>query len=191
MDYDSTYFIDEIFSLESAGMLSDLAISPGLLFHFMDFDEFHHAKALAYIKSVFVECYEHGHIKVAVSNSSEELHGYALLFVHPEPKYPNYLHKIYVKEQFRGNGLGSQILSLITKNSEVCLLSPNRKISFYERFGYEFVQYFDVPESENFQLSKGLYTDLCVMKNYPGELGAPIFLLNDKDIGNIIGLKKI
>lgn len=188
MKYDPSCFIDEIYNLEAGGMLADLAVNPNLILHFMGFEESDRNNALAYIKSILAECYDCGHLKVAISHENEELYGYALMFVHPEEKYPKYLHKIFVKEQYRRSGIGTKILSSIIDGSDVCLLCPAEKISFYEKFGFSFVQKLETQSGENFQLSKGLYADLCVMKTHEGTLGAPIFLLNDKDIESIIGL---
>ena len=188
MKLEPSYFIEEIYSLEAAGMLADLALTPSLFLDFMSFEETDRNNALAYIKSVLAECYTCGHLKVAISHHNEELYGYALMFVLPEEKYPKYLHKIFVKEKFRGNGIGAQILTSIVENSEVCLLCPPEKVSFYEKYGFSFVQPFTTPDGDNFKFSKGLYADLCVMKNHEGNLGAPIFLLNDTDVKKIIGV---
>lgn len=130
MKYDPSCFIDEIYNLEAGGMLADLAVNPNLIFHFMGFEESDRNNALAYIKSILAECYDCGHLKVAISHENEELYGYALMFVHPEEKYPKYLHKIFVKEQYRRSGIGTKILSSIIDGSDICLLCPAEKYRF-------------------------------------------------------------
>lgn len=189
MEYTADYFINEIYDLESSGMLSDLALSPSLFTHFIAFDENDRKKAISYIISVLDECYKAGHLRIAISHNDQELYGYAILFVHPDTKFPKYLHKIYVKEDFRGHGIGEQILTSLAENEpKICLLCPSDKVAFYEKYGFHFTQPFEVPEEENFILSKGLYSGLCVMNNHNETLGAPIFFLNDRDIKNIVGI---
>lgn len=180
-------FIDEIYSLESNGILSDLFFSPHLFTHFLDFDESRKKKALEYITSVLKQCYSLGQLQVAASYGDDELYGYAMIFT--APQLPKYIHKIFVKEEFRGHGIGSQIISSITEtNEDFCLLCPSDTVKFYEKYNFEYMQQFDMPEGENFKLSRGLYLGLCLMTNYKKEVGAPIFLLNDQDIKKIIQL---
>lgn len=189
MEYNADYFLNEIYDLESSGMFSDLALNPSLFTHFITFEESDRKKAKTYIISVLEECYKAGHIRIAVSHNAQELYGYAMLFVHPDPKYPKYLHKIYVKKRFRGHGIGEQILTSLSENEpKICLLCPSDKIAFYEKYGFQFTQPFEVPENENFLLSKELYSGLCVMNNHNETLDAPIFFLNDRDIKNILGI---
>lgn len=134
-------------------------------------------------------CYKAGHLRIAISHNDQELYGYAMLFVHPDTKFPKYLHKIYVKEEFRGHGIGEKMLTSLTENEpKICLLCPSDKVAFYEKNGFHFTQSFEVPEEENFILSRGLYSGLCVMNNHNEILGAPIFFLNDWDIKNIVGI---
>lgn len=189
MEYTVDYFLKEIYDLEASGMFSDLALSPSLYVHFITFEEEDRKKAITYIISVLDECYRTGHLKIAIYHNNQELYGYALLFVHPDPKFPKYLHKIYVKEEYRGNGIGKQILtSLLVGKTKICLLCPFEKMPFYEKYGFHFTQLFEVSKNENFLLSNGLYSELCVMKNHYETLNDPIFLLNDTDIKKIIGI---
>lgn len=189
MKYTADYFLNEIFDLESSGMLSDLALSPSLFTYFIAFDEDNRKNALSYIIQALDECYKAGHLRIAISHNDQELYGYAMLFVHPDPKFPKYLHKIYLNEDFRGHGIGAKILTSIAENEpKICLLCPSNKVAFYEKYGFHFTQPFEVPEDENFLLSKGLYSELCVMNNHNEKLGAPIFFLNDRDIKNIVGV---
>ncbi len=188
MTLDSSYFIDEILNLEAEGMLADLSVNFNLCIHFMDFEDTDRERALSYIKSVLAECYRSSIIEVATHHENQELYGYAIMFVDPDEKHPKYLHKIFIKEQFRGRGIGTKMLSSIIKNSRVGLLCPAKKIAFYQRNGFEFSQKFGIHDSQDFKLSKGMYMDLCIMKNYNEKINLPIFLLNDKDIRNILGI---
>lgn len=190
MEYTADYFLNEIYDLEASGMLADLALSPSLFTHFIAFDESDRKNAIEYITSVLVECYKACHLQIAISHSDHELYGYALLFAHPtERKFPKYLHKIYVKEEYRGNGIGGQILSSLSVNeAKICLLCPSEKVAFYEKYGFHYTQPFEIPKDEKFLLSRGLYSGLCVMNNHSESYGAPIFFLNDSDIKKIIGI---
>jgi GNAT superfamily N-acetyltransferase len=189
MEYTADYFLNEIYDLEASGMLSDLALSPSLFTFFIAFEEKDREKATAYIISVLDECYRAGHLRIAISHNDKELYGYAMLFVHPDPKFSKYLHKIYVKEEFRGHGIGGQILMSLSKNEpKICLLCASEKVTFYEKHGFHYMQPFEVPKDENFHLSEKLYSGLCVMNNHSEMLDAPIFLLNDRDIKKIVGI---
>lgn len=190
MKYEPDYFIEEIYELESSGMLADLALNISLFTHFIDFDDSDRERGISYIKSVLEECYKAGHLRVAISHENKTLYGYAMMFVHPDPTIPKYLHKIYVKEPYRGHGIGAQILTSLSENeSLISLICPSDKIEFYEKYGFQYIQNFEVPENDNFLLSKGMYSGLSIMNNHSEPIGAPIFFLNDKDIKAIIGTK--
>ncbi len=186
MNIDSNCFMDEIFDIESRGMFSDISMSSELLFDFMGFNETQINHALSYIKSVLKECYDGGHLRVAISHNEHELHGYAMMFVHPDKSYANYLHKIYVHDKYRGNKVGDGILkSLLESSPNTTLLCSPDKIKFYEKYGFSLIQKFSMPESDEFILSKELYSDLYLMSNNEETLEAPIFFLNDIDLKNM------
>jgi GNAT superfamily N-acetyltransferase len=154
-----------------------------------DFDAQKQKVALGYITDVLRECYNGGHLKVAVQHEGETLYGFALLFIHPQ--HPaTYLHKIFVHEPYRNNGLGTNILKNLTNSvSSVNLVCPDSKVDFYEKNGFRYVQPFQMPENDQFQLSKGLYSGLSVMTSSEDTMEAPIFFLNDNDLRTIAGLR--
>ena len=189
MDVKPEFFLDEIFEIEASGMLSDIMFSTFMMTFLTDFDDSKHKAATNYIIGVLKECYKAGHLKVAIQHEGETLYGFALLFIAPNHD-ATYLHKIFVYEQYRGNGLGTNILkSLVTPEKTVNLVCPGDKIDFYERNGFHFVQPFEIPENENFKLSKNLYIGLSVMTSSAEALEAPIFFLNDNDLKIIAGIK--
>ena len=181
--------IDEALQLEAEGMLSDLSTSPLLLANFLSFDKRDRERAVNYIRSVLDECYKEGHLKVAIFHESQHLYGYAIFFTTANAQYPTYLHKIFVKEPYRNQGLGGKLLQSIVKgNSRVALLCPIDKVAFYESHGFNYSQPFEAPDNEKFRLSRGLYSDLCLMKNYQEQSEIPLFFLNDSDLTDILGL---
>lgn len=189
MDVKPEFFLDEIFKIEAEGMLGDIMTATVMVSFLLDFDEKKQAFALNYIIDVLKECYEAGHLKVAIQHEDEKLYGFALLFVHPQHS-ATYLHKIFVHEEYRNNGLGTDILNNLT-NSINCinLLCPDSKFDFYKRNGFRYVQPFEMPENDSFKLSKGLYAGLSVMTSSTDALEAPIFFLNDNDLKSIAGFK--
>lgn len=190
MDVKPDFFLDEIFKIEAEGMLSDIIFSTFMASFLLDFNEDMHRKAIKYISDVLDECYKEGHLKVAIQHEGETLCGFALLFVHPNHS-ATYLHKIFVREEYRNNGLGTNILkNLIGTGSSVNLLCSDDKFNFYEKNGFNYVSPFKVPESENFKLSKGLYSGLAIMSSSKDAIEAPIFFLNDNDLKIIAGLEK-
>jgi len=189
MDIKPEFFLDEIFKIEAEGMLSDIMTSTVMISFLMDFDEEKKNSAINYIIDVLKECYKAGHLKVAIQHEDETLYGFALLFVHPNHS-ATYLHKIFVYEQYRKNGLGTNILkSLTDSGSSVNLICSESKFDFYKQNGFHYVQPFIIPENNDFKLSKGLYAGLSVMTSSTDALEAPIFFLNDNDIKIIAGFK--
>lgn len=190
MDIKPEFFLNEIFEIEAQSMLSEIMTSTVMISLLIDFDEKRHAEAIDYIINVLKECYKAGHLQVAIQHEGETLYGFAMLFIHPHHKAA-YLHKIFVYEHFRGNGLGTSILnSLTASGNTINLICPDSKIGFYENNGFNYVQSFEMPDSDNFKLSKGLYAGLSVMTNSTDSLEAPIFFLNDDDLRIIAGFKQ-
>tara|TARA_R110001583_G_scaffold43548_7_gene138561 strand:+ start:1546 stop:2115 length:570 start_codon:yes stop_codon:yes gene_type:complete len=189
MDVKPEIFLDEIFEIEASGMLSDIMFSTFMMTLLMDFDESKHKAATNYIIGILKECYKAGHLNVSIQHEGETLYGFALFFIAPNHD-ATYLHKIFVYEQYRGHGIGTSILkSIITPENTVNLVCSGDKIDFYKRNGFHFVQPFEIPENENFKLSKNLYTGLSVMTSSTDALEAPIFFLNDNDLKIIAGIK--
>ncbi|HDI3296916.1 TPA: GNAT family N-acetyltransferase [Vibrio cholerae] len=189
MEVKPEFFLDEIFKIEAEGMLSDIMLSTFMISFAFDFDSQKKKVALDYISDVLWECYNAGHLKVAVHHEGENLHGFALLFIHPQHSAA-YLHKIFVHQPYRNNGLGTNILkSLIDSVTSINLLCSDSKVDFYEKNGFRYVQPFQMPENDHFQLSKGLYSGLSVMTSSEKAMEAPIFFLNDKDLRTIAGFK--
>lgn len=189
MEIKPKFFLDEIFKIEAEGMLSDIMLSTTMVSFTFDFDAEKRKVALEYISDLLREYYTAGYLKVAVQHESKTLYGFALLFVHPQ--HPaTYLHKIFVHEPYRNNGLGTNILkNLMDSWSSINLVCPNCKISFYEKNGFRYVQSFKMPENDIFHLSKSLYSGLSVMTSSKEIMEAPIFFLNDNDLRAIVGLK--
>ncbi|VGG38384.1 Uncharacterised protein [Klebsiella quasipneumoniae] len=142
-----------------------------------------------YIIGVFEECYRVGHLRIMGAADEGTLFGYSLIFGHPSANYSLYCHKIYVYEQYRGNGIGSQMLTgILSLPNEVGLVCSPDLIPFYESAGMHFKGNFTTPSDAGFTKTRGMYEGLCVMStDNSGETnGLPIFMLNDSDIDNII-----
>jgi GNAT superfamily N-acetyltransferase len=170
-------------------MLADIKFSPFMMPFLMDFDEEMHKKAIQHIINVLKECHSLGHLQVAISYEDKDMYGYALWFI-SQNNDATYLHKIFVHEQYRNHKLGTGLLkSMCDRSNNIYLLCASDKIGFYERNSFKFIQIFDTPDHEDFKLSKGLYSELSVMSNSENPIEAPIFLLNDKDLRTIVGLK--
>ena len=57
-----------------------------------------------------------------------------------------FLHNLYVKEEFRGRGYGTQILRYMIENYDVDTLyvnKDNNSIKLYKRFGFKEIDTFD------------------------------------------------
>lgn len=188
---DNENLIQEIFEMEAQGILRDLAVSPRLTGMFWFMDEEGHQKAIKYIASILNECHHLGHLQTIVLSDEERqsLCGYALLFSLPLPETPKYLQKIYIKEEFRGGGLGSLLLNQLTEaEPNITLLSSSKNIKFYEKNGFQLLGDFTVPKNDKFSFSQGLYSELYIMSTHSESQAAPIFLINDDDIKHILSL---
>jgi GNAT superfamily N-acetyltransferase len=189
MDVKPEFFLDEIFEIEAEGMLSDILHSTFLISLLMDFDAEKKTTATNYIISVLKEYHTAGFLNVAIQHEGETLYGFALLFSHPQHS-AKYLHKIFVYEQYRNSGLGTNLLKSLTESGDcINLICSDDKLKFYKRNGFRYVQPFEIPDNDNFRLSKGLYAGLSIMTSSADALEAPIFFLNDNDLKVIAGFK--
>lgn len=181
-------FINQILEFEAESMLFDLVHSPALIVAMFDFDEERKKKSVEFITSILRECFDAKHLHVAVSHGDKELYGYALVFVHPGES-TRYLHKIFVFEQFRGQKVGSNLLESTTNGGHTTALLCSKEVeTFYEQRGFRYVREFKIPDSDNFTLSTHLYAGLVFMANGEGFMRAPVFLLNDRDIRDIMAI---
>lgn len=183
-------FLPMIFENEAKGILSDLQFQPVISMQFMCFTESETKLAIEYVVGVLLECYRAGHLKVVVSHEDDRLYGYAMFFVHPDPSISRYCHKIYVFEQYRGNGIGSRLLDGVLQDSQsTSLLCGHNLIPFYEQAGMEYKGDFSPPAaSEGFSLTRGMYSGLALMGKSDANGAAPVFMLNDSDVNKIINL---
>lgn len=181
-------FLPTIFENDAKGILSDLLGQPGLAMHFMGFSEAQTLRAVRHVVGILEECYRAGHLKIAISHENGRLYGYAMFFVHPDPAMPRYLHKIFVFNSFRGHGIGSQLLGGVLDDSQgTCLLCSDDLVSFYERAGLEFKGIFTPPAArQGFALTRDMYADLALMGSPGAEGTAPVFMLNDDDIKQLL-----
>lgn len=75
-----------------------------------------------------------------------------------------YYHKIYIYEQYRGNGIGSQMLStILSLPNEVGLLCSSDLVPFYESAEMHSKGKFTAPSDENLTINTDMYSGLCVM----------------------------
>ncbi|MEY0728906.1 GNAT family N-acetyltransferase [Providencia rettgeri] len=181
--------LPSIFENEANGILQDLIGYPHLMVMMMFATEEEVKAARSYIIGVFEECYRVGHLRIMGYTDEGTLFGYCLIFGHPSANYSLYCHKIYVYEQYRGNGIGSQMLAgILTLPNEIGLLCSPDLVPFYESAGMHFKGNFTTPSDACFTKTRGMYAGLCVMStdNSDEANGLPIFMLNDSDIDNII-----
>ncbi|MGI0646792.1 GNAT family N-acetyltransferase [Pseudomonas aeruginosa] len=181
-------FFPQVFESEAKGLLQDLMVQPTLMVHFLSITEQQAEQCWAFIKGIFEECYRQGGLKVALSHQDGVLHGYALLMEHPDPVYSRYLHKIHVFEQFRGNGIGSKMLSMVLEGGRpVSLLCSSDLVPFYERAGMHYMGRFPAPEAQHgFAMTRGMYLELELMGSSEGGGMAPVFMLNDNDVKQLL-----
>lgn len=182
-------FLPEILETEARAMLASIGTAPLLKADFQKLDVAQSEKAVAYITSFLHQCYREGHLKFAVSNMETSLVGYALMFENPAPHTPRYLHNLYVKPEFRKNGVGRRMLkTLIDDQRGVTLLSPLETVGFFERSGLKLISEFRTNSDPAFRLSKGLYSGLFLLGDKGHAGAAPIVLLNDEDLREILNL---
>lgn len=181
-------FLPQILENEAKGLLQDLLVQPTLALQFLAFSEEATRKAIKHVVGIFEECYRSGHLKVVISHENGRLYGYALLFVHPDPSVPRYCHKIFVYREFRGHGLGSQILQmLIDDPRDTTLLCGYDLIEFYEKAGLAQKGAFTAPgEQQGFALTQGMYADLVIMGTPGANVAAGVFMLNDDDVKQLL-----
>lgn len=183
-------FLPQILDNEAKGILSDLALQPNLAFEFLDFTLDDTFRAIKHVVGIFEECLHAGNVRVIVSHLDGAIYGYALVFIHPDPKIAAYCHKIFVYEEYRGRGIGRQILSgVIQAFPKVVLICSPELCPFYAKAGLKNKGEFSVPQSQRFDLSSGLYDGLAIMSTVETSGSEPIFLLNNDDIRALIAIQ--
>lgn len=75
-----------------------------------------------------------------------------------------YYHKIYLDEQYCGNGIGNQMLgTILSLPNEVGLLCSSDLVPFYESAGMHSKGKFTTPSDVNFTITTYMYSGLCVL----------------------------
>lgn len=169
-------FVPAILENDAKGILADMLANPVLALHFMGFSEAQTYKAIAHVKGILDECYRAGHLKVMINHENGILYGYGMIFVHPDPSIARYCHKIFVYEQFRGHGLGSQLLqSLVADNANTCLLCPNDLVAFYEKAGMKLLGRYTAPDAQQgFAFTRDMYSGLMLMGTAEASSSCPL-----------------
>lgn len=183
-------FLSRIILNESQGLLADLSLQPTLMVSFMSISEQEYDQCLYYVSKILISCFQNGEIKVIMNSDGENLIGYALFFEHPDSSFARYCHKIYVYEEFRKKGIGTQLLTDLLDDSEnITLLCSPELIPFYEKSGMKFGGYYEIPdESDEFKHTRNMYHGLAVMNGKAVSGPAPIFMLNNNDVKNLLSL---
>jgi GNAT superfamily N-acetyltransferase len=173
---------------EANGLLLDLLAQPSLAMQLMGFSKETTLKAIKHLQNILEECYQAGHLKIATGHEDGCLYGYALLFIHPDPNVPRYCHKIFIYQEYRGLGIGSKMLQMLLNDSQdTYLLCRNELVPFYERAGMQRKGDFVPPSAhEGFALTNSLYAGLVVMGSPGGDGTAPVFMLNDEDVKQLL-----
>ena len=182
-------FLPEIFELEAQEMFDFLSTAPSLKAATKNMHNHQVEQGVEYIKTVLFDVYRSGHFEIPVSVLDDELCGYAIIYKVNE-RAPLLLHRVFVKEKFRRNGLGRMLLeTFLASNQGINLVSPLNQVGFFERTGLKLLGSYQVHDHPSFSLLTDHYQDTFLMgdKQYPG--GAPVFLLNDEDLQKIFALR--
>jgi len=188
MEVTEDYFIDDVLQTESKAILQDLMVSTSLVKYFINFNQEKINKSILYIKEILKEFYKIDNLRVLLYYNEKTLYGYAISFLDQNEEYL-YLHKIFVFEEYRKNGIGTILLNEICKSDfKITLICSSEKINFYTHQGFKFIKLFSVPNTDTFKLSKDLYKGLSLMSNDAKNTNGTIFLLDDIDIKNIANI---
>lgn len=173
------HILARVFFNEAKGIISDIALQPGLILSFMTISEEKYDLCIQHVAKIFYSCFAKGELKLIVNASEKQLNGYAIFFEHPDPSFARYCHKIFVYESARGKGIGTQLTKgLLNELSNMTLICTPEFVPFYENCGMQFGGYFELPEdSKDFSFTRGMYHGLAVM-NSDGISGpAPVLCL--------------
>jgi GNAT superfamily N-acetyltransferase len=190
-DVSDKTLLDNIFDYEAKMMLSVILNSTKAgLSMFMLSDE-KYLFSLAYIKSVLWECSLLGHLNVFMLSDefsptkdqpNRDFHGYAMVFSAPGFETA-YLHHIVVKDKYQKQGFGGQLMKqIICTHPSITLVCNKEMIPFYEKYALTNKGLYNVPDGDNFKLSRGLYNGLHIMSLNGNPTQSLVFMLNDNDL---------
>lgn len=189
-------FLPQIFEQEACGMMTDLMGCPSIGIHLMTADEAGVLKVKQYIIDIFYDYYRLGLLRIAAMQKmpeQDELMAYAMLITRPGATHIACIHKIYVYEPYRGQGIGKQLMEDVVLQAGfkgLALVCRPELIPFYKKHGFKAVGgVFTVPDEGQFSMTQFMYAGLERMAqgNVPAS-EFPIFMLNDVDAKAMIKL---
>lgn len=182
-------FLPEVLDTEARATFQYLSLAPLLKDKADALSSDQVDKGTAYIRRILSDAYRGGNMRVSVTAADGILYGYAIIFGSATTS-PQFLHSLFVKPDYRENGLGRLLLKPILESGlGINLLSPIDRVGFFTRSGLKLLDPFSIPDHPAFSLLKGHFSpDVFLLgdKKYPG--GAPVFLLNDTDLRTIFCL---
>lgn len=177
--------------IESQSMLTDLVDTKIGLSLFLGNSE-SVKKARGIISEILVEELLSGilNIIVLMDNEKNNLMGYAVIVSAADKYSPVFLQKIWVADEYRGQGLGRNLIKQIAAKSKAKInaLVVGDSIGFFKRMGFKDRGFYGGIVTNNPKFSKldGIYRGTALMTlNVSKKTGIGAFLLTDDDLSNI------
>jgi GNAT superfamily N-acetyltransferase len=177
--------INQIIKIESEIMLQDALITPMIIGLSID-KNINYDNALNYISNIFKELFRVGNLKIIAYLYEGNPISYAMVIHFPGDKF--YLHRIYVEEKYRMEGIGSLVLSTVKERfSPICFISSIGKEHFFEKNGFNKVSILSSADAKKTQ-SLSIYKGLTIMSNKKKSKSCQFFFLDDDDFKEIRSL---
>lgn len=183
--------LNAVLDNEAEALIESLCSTEKLRFFQEDFTPQLQASGTKYVRTLLSDSIDSGDAIVIIATSGDTFIGYALLFKLDGENRSRHLHRIFVFDEYKGRGVGTEILNILrTQYAPFTFLSKAEDVAFYQKNGFHQRGRHILPETGEFVLSSDTYGDLISMGSEADIEQATAFSLNDSDIVAIAGLSK-
>jgi hypothetical protein len=182
----SSPIIQKVLYTEATAMIGDLLDTKLAPLLFSSTKDGAHA-AIRKVAATLAEEVNAGHLYVMViqPDASEDLAAYSIVVPQSKATDPVFIQKIWVREDLRGYGMGSDMMKVIHENAPAgitALVKPSA-VGFFEKQGLiDFGHFGGINNNGDFSLSNGLYASTITMATNEKNKAARMFVIPNDEL---------
>jgi hypothetical protein len=182
----SSPIIQKVLYTEATAMMGDLLDTKLAPLLFSTTKDGAYA-AIRKVAATLAEEVNAGHLYVLAvqPDASEDLAAYSIVVPQSKATDPVFIQKIWVREDLRGYGMGSDMMKVIHENAPAgitALVKPSA-VGFFEKQGLiNFGNFGGINDNGNFSLSNGLYASTITMATNEKNKAARMFVIPDDEL---------